>query len=347
MGGSVSVSSDGAFLAVGWGTFNNSWGGTWVFRYTGGRYVEMPGMPLEGPYWWGQIALGTSVSLSSGGVLLAVGAPAKPRHSGGSVWLWRRDGSTCLPMSITAGQVSYPYHQGQTVSLSGDGSVLALWAPAPEGPDYTRGAFAWIFRTALACSQPGTFLSPSSGAYTCSQAPPGHYAPGYTGRALAPPALGRQLRGLHGLPCRLLQAAAGGESFLDCLAGSYSADAAALPTPSPRPLVRPRRPRPPAGLVHCFTRARRGGCDRTAAWYGQVVVVPVVCVLLATLVAWRLVSRELERRRAVREERERDRAVRERLQAVLDVHGIHDPEALRTVQVVPSRLQQQHQGPLS
>jgi hypothetical protein len=47
-GAFVSLSSDGAFLAVGGPQNNHFVGGTWVWRYNGTAYEELSGMPLVG-----------------------------------------------------------------------------------------------------------------------------------------------------------------------------------------------------------------------------------------------------------------------------------------------------------
>jgi hypothetical protein len=149
----VSLSWDGTVLAVG-GTTGISVG-TWVYRYGGSAWVESPGMPLRssGPRV-------TSVSLSSDGTVLAAGAPGSGPTDGGT-GLWRYDGSAWVESPGTPLLGGSGPAEGMTVSLSSDGSVLAITGP---------GGGTWVYATAVGCG-PGTYLASGSLPVECTPAP--------------------------------------------------------------------------------------------------------------------------------------------------------------------------------
>ena len=130
-GFSLALSDDGTILAVGASRNNAGAGHVRVFEWTG-RDWNQRGVDLVGS---GDDKFGDSVSLSSDGFVLACGgdqgSPGYVRvyHWSGSAWQQR--GSTLMGVSL--------YDDfGESVSLSGDGSIVAVGADI--------GNYAAVFR---------------------------------------------------------------------------------------------------------------------------------------------------------------------------------------------------------
>jgi hypothetical protein len=322
----VSLSWDGTVLAVG-GTTGISVG-TWVYRYGGSAWVESPGMPLRssGPRV-------TSVSLSSDGTVLAAGAPGSGPTDGGT-GLWRYDGSAWVESPGTPLLGGSGPAEGMTVSLSSDGSVLAI-----TGPPYNdRGGGTWVYATAVGCG-PGTYLASPRLPVECTPAPGGSYALGYTTSYLACPAGSySSTRGASACqPCRAgtFASATGAESCLSCPPGSFTSTTGAV---SCLPCPAGTYSKTPQTCTACpmFQDAAPGSarCTRTGAWYGVFVAVPALCVVVLALVARRRkLAAAWAQLRAWREQARRDRIAGQQLEALLAVHGVKDPDALRAVQV--------------
>jgi hypothetical protein len=121
-GWSVSLSSDGLILAVGTPYANSSTGYVKIYEFVSGAWTQK-GSTLDGNAF---SDFGTSVSLSSDGLILAVGAPSANSNTGyvniyESVYSWTPKGST---LNGNAGS-----YFGNSVSLSSDGLILAVGAP--------------------------------------------------------------------------------------------------------------------------------------------------------------------------------------------------------------------------
>lgn len=83
-GSSVSLSSDGTFLAVGGPAYSNGIGAVWLFKYDGSTYRQIDAL-MASDYI---TQLGNAVSLSSDGSVLAVGA-ASSSSGGGVAYVFR------------------------------------------------------------------------------------------------------------------------------------------------------------------------------------------------------------------------------------------------------------------
>ena len=151
-GTSVSLSSDGYTLAIGGygdGGYSGT-GATWVFKRNTDNTWSQMGNKLVGtgsvdPSFMGP-AQGTSVSLSSNGTILAVGGPNDGTYNG-AVWLFTRDSNDIWSQygnkivgSLGSSSMS---SQGTSVSLSGDGKILAVGGNS----DGDNLGAAWIFDT--------------------------------------------------------------------------------------------------------------------------------------------------------------------------------------------------------
>ena len=140
-GQSVSLSSDGLTVAIGArendGNGNNS-GHVRVYKYISGSWTQK-GADIDGEAANDQS--GTSVSLSSDGSIVAIGAPLNDgngndsghvrvykynnTYSNSNDWKWEKMGQDIN------GEVGYMGYEksGYSVSLSSDGSIVAIGAP--------------------------------------------------------------------------------------------------------------------------------------------------------------------------------------------------------------------------
>ena len=132
---SISLSSNGNILAIG-APYNDPSSGRTnaghvrVFNFNGTGWTQL-GADIDGKSTGDNS--GYSVSLSSNGTVLAIGAPGNDPSSGrtdaGHVQVYNFNGTYWTQLGVdidgeTAGEAS-----GYSVSLSGDGSVLAVGAP--------------------------------------------------------------------------------------------------------------------------------------------------------------------------------------------------------------------------
>jgi WD40 repeat protein len=324
---SVSLSADGTTLAVS-GHLDHVAAATWVYQQDdGGTWAEMGGMPLVGPT---RSSGAVSVRLSSDGTTLAVGASNYAFT--GRTWLYRYSGGAwaIAPGSPLLGPTAS--EQGASVSLSSDGSVLAVGAPG-----YNHEGGTWVYATAMQC-KPGTYLATGQLPVVCAPAPAGFSAPGYTTSYSACPA------GSYSGP--------GASACEACAAGTFNPEACGAecrPCPpgsfSSTPGVTSCLPCP-AGMYSEITqtctdcpvlqRAAAGSarCTRTGAWYAVVVVVPALALALLALGAnHRKLAAAWARYWAWREDERTKRITGNQLEALLLIHGIKNPDALRTIQV--------------
>ena len=148
-GYSVALSSDGNTLAVG-GPWEFSAapfaGAAWIWTRSGSTWTEQA--QLIGSPNSSQDTQGTSVSLSSDGDTVAIGAPGNGISPDGSTWIWTRSGSSWTQQSqlIGSGSIGYGGSQGTSVSLSSDGNTVAIGAP-DDNYTYPNGGIGatWIF----------------------------------------------------------------------------------------------------------------------------------------------------------------------------------------------------------
>ena len=144
-GRSVSLSSDGTTLAVGAPGHDSSFGygngeGTVrVYTYDGATWnrqgSDLDGEPNDNAFSNNPDAQGKSVSLSSDGTILAVGAYGHDSAYKGTVRVYRYNGTVWSQEGSDLDGEAYDY-QGISVSLSSDGTTLAVGAP---GHDSSKG----------------------------------------------------------------------------------------------------------------------------------------------------------------------------------------------------------------
>ena len=149
-GSSLALSSNGTVLAVGAWLNNGDFfdfrgnGHVQVYVYSGEEWLPL-GDDIDGPL--GQNRFGWSVSLSSDGMLLAVGAYAPGSSTVGEVDVYSWSGSRWASRgSVRADFDDSDDWFGYSIALSGDGAVLAVGAPQNNRGGMNAGmirAFGW------------------------------------------------------------------------------------------------------------------------------------------------------------------------------------------------------------
>jgi hypothetical protein len=138
LGFSVSLSSDGSIVAIGapWNDGNGAPSGhVQVYKYDGSSAWNQLGADIngeaEGDY------TGWSVSLSSDGYTVAIGAPGRK----GRVRLYKYDKNHLLwkKVALDIDGEAADDQSGRSVSLSSDGSTVAIGAPYNDGNGHVSG----------------------------------------------------------------------------------------------------------------------------------------------------------------------------------------------------------------
>ena len=137
---SVSLNTDGSMIAIGAsgaGVNDTFPGMVYVFKNTSGTWTQI-GDAIEGE---SRDYAGYSVSLSSDGTIVAIGAPHANLNSNGQARVYKNDSGTWTRMGTytdidgeAAGDLS-----GSSVSLSSDGYTVAIGAPYNDGNGSNSG----------------------------------------------------------------------------------------------------------------------------------------------------------------------------------------------------------------
>ena len=154
-GTSVSLSADGNTLAEGGNNDGSGAGATWIFKQSGGVFTQL-GSKLVGTGATGIAEQGTSVSLSPDGLTLAVGGPFDST-SAGATWIFTWSGAAFVQQGskLVGTGATGAARQGTWVSLSGNGTTLAVGAPH----DASSNGATWIFtRSGTTWTQQGSKL---------------------------------------------------------------------------------------------------------------------------------------------------------------------------------------------
>lgn len=158
----VAISADGKTIAVGAPYENDNTGAVWIFVNNDGVWTQQ-GDKLVGTDFTGfyNPLQGTSVALSMDGNTLAVGGPQADENIG-AAWIFTRSGTTWTQQAkvVGTGYSGTIISQGQSVSLSSNGNILAVgsfcYDPNVGG--------AWIFtRSGTTWTQQGTILIGTGG----------------------------------------------------------------------------------------------------------------------------------------------------------------------------------------
>jgi WD40 repeat protein len=141
LGTAVALSADGNTLSAGAQYDNSEKGAVWVFVRSNGAWTQQQKITvtdgIDSPY------MGTSVSLSSDGNILAAGGPYDGSSTQpGAVWIFTRTGTIWTEQQkITPSDAIGSAFMGTSVALSSDGKTLATGG---IGDNTNKGA-VWIF----------------------------------------------------------------------------------------------------------------------------------------------------------------------------------------------------------
>lgn len=150
----VSLSSDGNTIAI--GAFQNDGNGSnsghvRIYSWSGSSWVQK-GSDIDGES--AEDRSGASVSLSSDGNTIAIGAPANDgsNWSSGHVRVYNWDGASWIQKGMDINGEGEDDHAGQSVSLSSDGNTVAVGARdnddgglnAGHARVYTWDGASWI-----------------------------------------------------------------------------------------------------------------------------------------------------------------------------------------------------------
>ena len=170
LGSSVSLSSDGTRVAIGAPHVNSTAadaGHVRIYEYSAGNWTQL-GADIDGEaYTYGRS--GWSVSLSSGGDTVAIGAPGNDGNGNGAghvrIYTYSAGSWTQLGVDIdgeAAGDFS------GDVSLSSDGTTVAIGAPFNDGNGTDAGhvrVYSICFDTIQQQPQSNTFYTVPGDAY--------------------------------------------------------------------------------------------------------------------------------------------------------------------------------------
>jgi hypothetical protein len=145
-GYSVSLSSTGSVVAIGSPTNNNSRGRVIVYGWNGSLWSQR-GNTIIGDADMNRS--GHSISLSSDGSIMAIGSPDSSR---GHVRVYNWNGNAWFQRGETIdGEVDMD-KAGYSVSLSSDGSIVAIGAPYNDGKGHVR-VYVWNSGIWMKCGQ--------------------------------------------------------------------------------------------------------------------------------------------------------------------------------------------------
>ena len=143
-GRSISLSNDGTTLAIGSPNNNNAYGidagSVRVYRNVSGTWTRI-GADIDGEAAYDNS--GTSVSLSDDGVTLAIGAPnndGNGLNNTGSVRVYWNDGGAWTRIGADINGEATGDKSGTSVSLSSDGTTLAIGAVFNDGSGTNAGS---------------------------------------------------------------------------------------------------------------------------------------------------------------------------------------------------------------
>jgi len=147
----VAISADGHTAIVGGDVDRGGFAAAWIWVRGVGEWTQQ-GPKLLGSDAVGLAERGSSVSISADGKTAALGWVGDG-YRAGAVWVWRRIGDTWVQdgpkLSGTGGHWVGLSSQGASVSLSSDGSTLAVGGPSDAWNTgavwiWTRNSTGWI-----------------------------------------------------------------------------------------------------------------------------------------------------------------------------------------------------------
>ena len=145
-GASISLSSDGSIIAIG-GPFNSfsaspDTGHVRVFENINGTWSQI-GEDINGVFGFG--ILGTDVSLSSDGTIVAAGAPGGSSVRG-RTRIFRNINGSWVQIGQDIEGESISDRSGASISLSSDGTIIAVGAPNNDNNNGENAGHVRIFK---------------------------------------------------------------------------------------------------------------------------------------------------------------------------------------------------------
>ena len=141
-GDSVSLSNDGTILAIGsrrnYGSGNNGAGHVRVFENTNGNWIQI-GRDIEGETILD--SSGSSISLSSDGSIIAIGADHNDDNGSqsGHVRVFQNVDDDWVQLGSDIDGEATDDQSGRSVSISSDGSIIAIGAWQNDGNGNNSG----------------------------------------------------------------------------------------------------------------------------------------------------------------------------------------------------------------
>jgi len=177
-GWAVGLSGDGNTAIVGGALDDNDRGAAWVWTRSGGIWTQQSSK-LVGAGASGSARQGSAVSISTDGNIAIVGG-VRDNSEAGAAWVWARSSGTWsqLGTKLTGtGAVGLAW-QGNSVSLSGDGSTAIVGGPQ----DSFQAGAVWVFSRIAGAIQGNTLGLDSPPPLECRPGA-GHLGPTVVPRA--------------------------------------------------------------------------------------------------------------------------------------------------------------------
>ncbi|AYV82741.1 MAG: hypothetical protein Hyperionvirus2_109 [Hyperionvirus sp.] len=133
----VALSAEGDLLAVGDPTDNGSQGAVWLFIRSDRDWFQIGEKLVVKDSIGVVVNFGLSVSLSDSGDILAIGGP-NDDSSKGATWVLTKEDNGWMPTQKIVDETATGSFQGFSVSLNGDGNILAVGGPLGNGA-------AWVY----------------------------------------------------------------------------------------------------------------------------------------------------------------------------------------------------------
>lgn len=149
-GSSVSMSADGTIVAVG-AEFNSGANGSLsghvqVYQNIGGTWTQI-GLDIDGEA--PSDGSGRSISLSANGSIVAIGAPGNDGVNGtdsGHVRVYQNSGGTWTQVGTDIDGEAAGDELGHSVSISADGSIVAIGAPINDGVNGVNSGHVRVYQ---------------------------------------------------------------------------------------------------------------------------------------------------------------------------------------------------------
>ena len=126
-GYSVSLSSDGSTVAI--GAISN-FGYARIYKFESGSWTQFGG-DIDGETASGRF--GHSISLSSNGSIVALGSPGPPQGGYSYTSIYKLESNTWTQIGTDIDNEAISDFSGYSVSLSSDGTIVAIGAPGNNG----------------------------------------------------------------------------------------------------------------------------------------------------------------------------------------------------------------------